>query len=190
MSNSRNIYPAGLKGSLIFVISYFIFLALWLGINSWYCLEITKIATFLTTKIEKVDLTSLEMKAGAIVAGLRPQRAGSPVLIFNYYLPGPCCFTAPITLALIAAFYPFMKNKLVCIEAVSILVAANILVIFCQEADQVSFGMMHLGYSPTSDFKDFFGNILSVSMTYMGTYLTPFLIGVVLYLKQGRALTE
>ena len=39
-----------------------------------------------------------------------------------------------------------------------------------------------LGYSPMSSFKDQFGHFLSVFMTFMGTYLTPFLIGVVIYL--------
>lgn len=153
-------------------------------INDRYCLEITKITTFLTTKIERVDLINIEMKSNVIEAVLRPQRPGASNLLYNYHLPGPVSFTVPVTLAIIAAFWPFMKRKLVCVGAIVILVIANTLVIFCHEADQVSFGMMHLGYSPMSSFKDYFGGILSVDMTYMGTYLTPFLIGVVLYLNQ------
>ncbi len=180
--NSRLI----LKASLIFVISYLMFLALWLRINDRYCMEITKIATFLTTKIERVDLINLEMKSNVIEAVLRPQRPGAPNLLYNYHLPGFVCFTVPITLAIIAAFYPFMKRKLVCLEALAILLIANTLVIFCHETDQVSYGMMKLGYSPMSDFKDQFGFILAGDMIYMGTYLTPFLIGVVLYLSVRR----
>ena len=181
MSNGRLV----LKASLIFVIAWLIFVALWVRINDRYCLEITKIATFLTTKIESVDLINIEIKSNAIEAVLRPQRPGASNLIYNYHLPGLCSFTGPITLAIIAAFWPYMRRKLVCIGAIAILLIANTLVIFCQEADQVSFGMMHLGYSPMSNFKDLFGGILSVDMAYMGTYLTPFLIGVVLYLRKN-----
>jgi hypothetical protein len=181
MSNSRPL----LKASLIFVISWLLFVALWVRINDRYCMELTKIATFLTTKVERVDLITLEMKSNTIVAELRPQRAGARILIYNYHLPGLLSFTAPLTLAMIAAFWPFMKRKLVCIEALVILLIANTLVIFCQEADQVSFGMMQLGYSPISSFTDHVGNILSLFMTFMGTYLTPFLIGVILYLRKN-----
>ena len=171
------------KALMIFVFSYMIFLVFWLPINDRYSLRITRIATYLTTKVEKVDLINLEMKDNVIAAVLRPRRPGARDLLYNDHLPGRCSFTVPVTLAIIAAFYPFMKRKIVCIGAIAILVIANVVVIFCHEVDQVSYGMMHLGYSQMSPFKDYLGGILSVDMTYMGTYLTPFLIGVVLYLR-------
>jgi hypothetical protein len=146
-------------------------------------MALTRVASYLTTTVAEVDFVKLEMKANTIEAELKPQRRNAGLIIFTTHLPTSYSSTVPITLAIIAALYPFIKRKIACAEAIAILLLVNVLVLFCKETGVVSLKMMQLGFYFASDLKRGFWNFLSVFMGTMETHLVPFLIGACLYMR-------
>ena len=123
-----------LKASLIFVVSYVIFLILWLGVKGYYGMAITTIASHAISLFKDVDIVSIMRNKDIVSVGFIPQKYGVTLLETTIDVPiSNYTFNAPLTLAIMAAFFPFLKRKWIYLEALLILVFVHFLFVFSLE---------------------------------------------------------
>lgn len=97
-----------LKASLIFVVSYLIFLVVWLGVKGYYGMAITTIASHAISLFKDVDIVSIIRNKDIVAVGFIPQKYGVTLLKTTIDVPiSNYTFNAPLTLAIMAAFFPF-----------------------------------------------------------------------------------
>jgi len=179
--------PSLLKSLLIFILSYLLFLLLWLLVKDYYAMPITSIASYLVILIKNVSINSIEMKEDLIAVGFIPHRYGllDNILIVidvkNVYT-----FNVPLTLAVMAAFYPYVHRKRVYLEVLLILVFIHILFVFTFEAQRLSYSMMDKGFEKMSGTKLSLWNFFHSFVGSMVIRFESFLIGVYLYFSRNR----
>ena len=107
--------PALLKAVLIFVLSYLIFLTLWLVVKGYYGTAITALASYAIALIKNLDIVEFVRNKDIITVGFIPKKYGITILKTGLDIPiSNYTFNAPLTLAIMAAFYPFLKRKWKC----------------------------------------------------------------------------
>ena len=179
--------PVALKAALIFVISYFVFLAIWLVIKSYYGLVISTIASYAITFVKNVDIVEIIRNKDIITVGFIPQKYGVTILKTAINIPtSNYAFNAPLTLAIMAAFYPFLKRKWIYLEAIVILVIVHFLFVFSLEGEKLTLYLTAQGYEKTGTVTQIFWEFLWGFIDNMVVRFEPFLIGAYLYFFRNR----
>lgn len=179
--------PALLKAALIFVVSYLIFLAVWLGIKGYYGMAITSIASYAITIIKNVDIVEFVKNKDIITVGFIPQKYGVTILKTGIDIPiSNYTFNVPLTFAIMAAFYPFLKRKWIYLEAVLILVVVHLLFVFSLEGQKLTAALETQGYEKSGTATHIFWEFLWGFVNNMVVRFEPFLIGAYLYFFRDR----
>ena len=176
-----------LKASLIFVVSYIIFLIIWLGIKGYYGMAITTIASHAITLFKDVDIVSILRNKDIISVGFIPQKYGVTILKTTIDVPiSNYTFNAPLSFAIMAAFYPFIKRKWIYLEALLILVAVHFLFVFSLEGEKLSAALETQGYAKGGAASQIFWEFLWGFIDNMVVRFEPFLIGAYLFFFRNR----
>jgi hypothetical protein len=176
-----------LKASLIFVAAYIISLVVWLGIKGYYGMAITTVASYAITILKDVDIVSILRQGDIISVGFIPQKYGVTILKTTIDIPiSNYTFNAPLTFAIMAAFYPFLKRRWIYLEAVLILIAVHLLFVFSLEGEKLSAALETQGYEKGGTTSQLFWEFLWGFINNMVVRFEPFLIGAYLYFFRNR----
>ncbi|NGZ61079.1 MAG: hypothetical protein CV081_11345 [Nitrospira sp. LK265] len=176
-----------IKASLIFIVAYIISLAVWLGVKAYYGMAITTIASHAITLIKNVDIVSILRNGDIISVGFIPQKYGVTIIKTTIDVPiSNYTFNAPLTFAIMAAFYPFLKRKWIYLEAILILVVVHFLFVFSMEGEKLSAALETQGYEKGGTASQVFWEFLWGFINNMVVRFEPFLIGAYLYFFRNR----
>lgn len=178
-----------IKAATIFLVAFVVVLIPWLSIfNSYYGIVIAKIATNLMTIIKDVDITEIVRNKDIISIGLIPANTGlSEVIKTTIDIPtSNYSFNIPLSLAIMAAFYPFIKSKWIYLEALAILVFVHILFVFSLEGYRLTQILTLHGYEDAGPVTQIFWEFLWGFVDNMVLRFEPFLIGAYLFFMRNR----
>lgn len=179
--------PALFKAALIFVISYLLFLAVWLVIKGYYGIVLTSVASYAIALIKNVDIVELVINGDIITVGFIPKKYGVTILKTGLDIPiSNYTFNAPLTFAIMAAFYPFVKRKWIYLEAVLILVIVHFLFVFSLEGQKLTAALESQGYEKSGTATHIFWEFLWGFVDNMVVRFEPFLIGAYLYFFRDK----
>ena len=176
-----------LKASLIFVAAYIVSLVAWLGIKGYYGMAITTIVSHAITLFKDVDIVSILRQGDIVSVGFIPQKYGVTILKTTIDVPiSNYTFNAPLTFAIMAAFYPFLRRKWIYLEALLILVAVHFLFVFSLEGEKLSGALETQGYAKGGTASQIFWEFLWGFINNMVVRFEPFLIGAYLFFFRSR----
>lgn len=123
----------------VFVISYIAFLFIWLQIKDPYGFLITTVASKAVTAVKDVRYEYLTEKEGIVEATFSPLRHGEDILIDIPVKTSSYTFNAPLTMAIMAGLYPYLRRRLQGYsEALLILFIIHLLYVFSLEANELT----------------------------------------------------
>ncbi len=179
-----------IKTAIIFIAAYALSLAIWLitPIEDYYGLVITKVASYFISMLKGLDITEIVKNKDIISVGFIPDKQGlTQIIKTTIDVPtGNYAFNVPLTLAIMAAFYPFIKNKWLYLEALLILVFVHFLFVFSLEGQKITAVLSDRGFEAASGFTIFFWEFLWGFVDNMVVRFEPFLIGAYLFLMRNR----
>ncbi len=124
-----------LKSALIFIAAYLVSLGLWLGIKNYYGMAVTTVASYATAIVKNVKIVEIKREKDIVTVGFIPKKYGVTILQTSINVPiSNYTFNAPLTFAIMAAFYPFLKRRRVYAEALLIMVVVHFLFRLLYEA--------------------------------------------------------
>lgn len=186
-----------LKASLIFIISFVIFLVIWTGIknydgvNGYYGTLITTVSSYAAAAVKNAQVVDITLDGDIVKVGFIPKKFGVAqvyktsidVPISNY------TFNVPLTLAIMAAFFPFLSTKRIYLEAILILIFVHVLFVFTLEGEKLTKAFVSQGYEKPSDTSQVFWEFLWGFLDNMVVRFEPFLIGAYLFFFRYRTVT-
>ena len=178
-----------IKATVIFVVSFIVFLIPWLFIiNSYYGMVIAKIASYFISIVKDLEITEIVRNKDIISVGLIPANAGlSQVVQTIIDIPtSNYAFNVPLSLAIMATFYPFIKSKWIYLEVLTILVFVHFLFVFSLEGEKLTQILTIHGYEEPSRVAQIFWEFLWGFVDNMVVRFEPFLIGAYLFFMRNR----
>lgn len=177
-----------LKSTLIFIVAYLISLGLWLGIKGYYGMAVTTIASHAAALVKNVKIVDIVREKDIVAVGFIPKKYGVTILKTTIKVPiSNYTFNAPLTFAIMAAFYPFLKRRRVYAEALLIMVVVHLLFVFSYEAHGLTSELEKQGYQKSSGAVHIFWEFLWGFINNMVVRFEPFLIGAYLYFFRDSA---
>lgn len=172
------------KAVCTFLISYLIFLILWIQIKDYYGRGVTFTASKLAAGIKDVKFEEMTEERDVIQATFSPLGRGSNILIDIPVKTSSYTFNAPLTLAIMAAMYQFIRRrKRAYGEALLILLSVHLLYVFSLEAKVLTDVLVDMGLEKASNPRIFFYQFLWSFTDNMAIRFEPFLIGVYMYIR-------
>jgi hypothetical protein len=188
--SQKKLLPKGviLKVGLIFIISFCVFLAGWLVVKGYYGEAITTVSSYAAAAVKNAQVVDITRDKDVIQVGFIPETFGVAqvyktsieVPVSNY------AFNVPLTLAIMAAFFPFLRSRRVYIEALIILVFVHFLFIFTLEGERLTGVFVSQGYEKESTVSNIFWQFSWGFLDNMVVRFEPFLIGAYLFFSRNR----
>lgn len=174
----------------IFILSYAIALGIWLLAGKYYGYMITYTAAQIIAPVKslKLDKVSFDEKDNEIIGTyFRTQRqfAKNIGLLQNVNY-GHFTFNVPLTIAILASFFPYLIKKRIYLEAVIILIAIHIIYVFSLEGYKLTEALIKARYEQIEithyrAWQYFEGFFKSMVLRF-----EPFLIGAYMYFSRNR----
>jgi hypothetical protein len=159
---------------------------LWLSVQQYYGKALTTVASYMVTAVKDVYVEQISSEKGNIMVSFVPQRHRTPVIIDVNVITANYTFNAPLTFAIMVAFYPFVRRKKIYFEVLVILTIVHLLYVFSAEGKIVTDTMISFGYEKSSTVKSIFWEFLSQFVDIMVKRFEPFLIGAYIYFSRER----
>ncbi len=177
-----------IKTAVIFVVAYIVSLLIWLLIKGYYGMTITTIASYLVSLLKGLDITEIVRNKDIISVGFITDKYGlTQVIKTTIDIPiSNYTFNAPLTFAIMAAFYPFIKRKWLYLEALIILVVVHFLFVFTLEGQKLTAVMAAQGIENPGSVTIIFWEFLWGFVDNMVVRFEPFLIGAYLFLLRNK----
>ena len=149
---------------------------------------IAKIASYCISIVKDVEITEIVRNKDIITVGIIPANTGlSQVIRTIIEIPtSNYSFNVPLSLAIMAAFYPFIKSKWIYLEALAILVFVHFLFVFSLEGEKLTQILTIHGYEDPSRVTQFFWEFLWGFVDNMVLRFEPFLVGAYLFFMRNR----
>ena len=180
-------FRPGLYALLIFLLSYFVFLLLWLQVKDVYGRGITYTASKAVTAVKEVRLMDLIKEGDIYTVVFMPLRHGADILIDIPVKTSSYTFNAPLTLAILSAMFLSIRKRLrAYLEAALMLIFIHLLYVFSLEAKEITDVFMGMGLSSPNILKTGFYQFLWSFIDNMVIRFEPFLIGFYIYLRYKR----
>ncbi len=188
--SQKKLLPKGaiLKAGLIFVISFCVFLGGWLVVKGYYGTVITTVSSYAAAAVKNAQVVDITRDKDVVKVGFIPKTYGVAqvyktsidVPVSNY------AFNVPLTLAIMAAFFPFLRSRRLYIEALVILVFVHFLFIFTLEGERLTGVFVSQGYEKESTISNIFWQFSWGFLDNMVVRFEPFLIGAYLFFFRNR----
>ncbi len=190
IQSQKKLLPKGaiLKAGLIFIISFCVFLGGWLVVKGYYGTAITTVSSYAAAAVKNAQVVDITRDKDVVKVGFIPKTYGVAqvyktsidVPVSNY------AFNVPLTLAIMAAFFPFLRSRRVYIEALVILVFVHFLFIFTLEGERLTGVFVSQGYEKESTISNIFWQFSWGFLDNMVVRFEPFLIGAYLFFFRNR----
>lgn len=190
----------------LFFLAFLIFLRFWVEIKDNYGILVVKIASNLVALIKEVNVESIE-KAGQFIEvkftkTIKPNAEyryrGDDIIKISTFSNGneryylvlntsvnyfSLTFNSPLTIALMVAYYPFLKKKDIYIEVVLLLITVHFLYAFSQLYKHLSLELAARKHEEEIFLNTYFW-IYFASFTHkLLLRFEPFLLGFYIYLR-------
>jgi hypothetical protein len=176
-----------LRTVLIFLISYFFFLILWIQVKDNYGYAVTYIASKLMTLIKDVRFEEMRKEKPMILATFSPVGQMTNLLIDIPVKTSSYTFNAPLTFGIMAALFPFIKRRgRAYAEALLILFGVHLLYVFSLEANSLTTVFIDKGLDVVSEPRLFAYQFLWEFTNNMVIRFEPFLIGFYMFIRFRR----
>lgn len=174
-----------LRTALVFLISYIVFLILWIQVKDYYGYAVTYVGSKLVMFVKDVKLEEMTEEGKDILqATFSPLRHNADILIDLPIKTSSYTFNAPLTLAIMAGLYPFLKRRRrAYAEALLILLGVHLLYVFSLEAENLTMIFIDRHLEPLSKPKIFLYQFLWQFTDNMVIRFEPFLIGFYMFLR-------
>ncbi len=170
----------------IFLVSYVIFLFLWIQVKDSYGTAVTVTASKLLSLVKNVAFEERTRNGDIIEATFAPS-SQRDLLIDIPVRTSSYTFNAPLTFSFMTALYPFIRRrKRAYTEAVLILLAVHLLYVFSLESKTLTEVLIQRGIEKESAPQLFFGQFLWSFTDNMVIRFEPFLIGLYTFIRFGR----
>lgn len=174
-----------LRAVLIFIVSYALFLIVWIQVKDFYGTAVTVTASKLLTLVKDVSYEGVTRAGDAIEVTFSPFRrrdmlVNIPVNISSY------TFNAPLTFSLMAALWLFIRKKgKAYSEALLILLGVHLLYVFSLESEMLRETLIQQGVDKQSTLRLVFSQFLWSFTDNMVIRFEPFLIGFYMFIRFG-----
>lgn len=170
---------------VIFLACYLTSLVLWVKVQDHYGKGLLFVASHLTAQVKDVEFRDILPKDGNKYGALfNISRDGKGFLTFITFDFALFTYNAPLTFAIMAALFLFIKNHMrAYAEVLIILVATHIFYIFLSEAGRISTLLDQHKLESSSEVGLFIWQYLWGFIDAMFIRFEPFLIGIYLFLR-------
>jgi hypothetical protein len=180
--------------SLVFIAAFVLSLALWLFVGKYYGYVITSISAHAIAPVKnlQLDLVKFDTKnKNNISTFFRTQKklTKNVGLLQNVNF-GHFTFNVPLTVGILAAFFPFIRKKRVYIEVAVLVITIHILYVFFLEGLKLSEALLRSGFEKPNEAKLVFWQFSEGFLKSMVLRFEPFLIGAYLYFSRTRGLEK
>ena len=183
-----------IKLSLVFIATFVLTLSLWLFVGKYYGYVITSISAHAIAPVKNLQLDLVKFDPtdkNNISTFFRTQK----VLTKNVGLRqnvnyAHFTFNVPLTVGIIAAFFPFIRKKRVFIEIIVLLISIHILYVFFLEGLKLSEALQNFKYEKPNEANLKFWQFSEGFLKSMVLRFEPFLIGAYLYFSRTRGLEK
>jgi len=189
--DNLNLKKKILYGVVIFIISYPLFLAAWIHIKPYYGKVLGAAGVRLSALTTGVKLKTIKTGKDKTDARLEKpiltDRGLADVQIRLYFSTSSYSFNVPLTLALLAALYPFTRWKFKNIaEALILLASVHLLYIYSYSTYQTLVTVAKYGGQQIGLGKQLFWEFLWSFVDNMVIRFEPFLIAFYLWARSGH----
>jgi hypothetical protein len=168
---------------LIFAVSYFFALMLWIQIKAGYCYMTALMTSKLVAGIKNAKVEDIEVVKGAVEVTFRPIQQATQSFV-RVQIQTNYTFNAPLTIAIMASLFLFIKRrKRAYAEALCILLSVHLLYVFSLEMTHVTDAFMKSGIEKINKPVAYFYQFLWVFTRSMIIRFEPFLIGFYIYMR-------
>jgi len=172
-----------LKTVLTFLVSYLLFLILWIAVKDSYARGIIFTASKVVAGMKDTTFEEMTEERDIIQATFSPLARGSDVLIDIPVKTSSYTFNAPLTFAIMAAMYRFIRKKRAYGEALLILLSVHLLYVFSLEAKVLTDVLVDRGLEKAGNLRIFFYQFLWSFTENMVIRFEPFLIGFYMFIR-------
>jgi hypothetical protein len=172
-----------LKTVIIFFIAYLLFLILWVGVKDYYGKGVTFTASKLAAAIKNITFEEMTEERDVIQATFSPHGRNSNILIDIPVKTSSYTFNAPLTFAIMAAMYQFIRKKRAYGEALLILLSVHLLYVFSLEVKLLTDVLIERGLEKANYPRIFFYQFLWGFTDNMVIRFEPFLIGFYMFIR-------
>jgi len=173
---------------LLFLVSYFIFLLLWIQVKDHYGYAVTSVVSELIPLIQNVRFEEMRTEKGLIVVTFsRPIKRQGDLLMDILVKTSSYTFNAPLTFGIMAALFPIIRNRWrAYLEALAILFGVHFLYVFSLESNQLTTFLMQRGLEAVSRVRLYGYQFLWQFTDNMVIRFEPFLIGFYMFIRFRR----
>ncbi len=185
---------------MIFIFALILFLFVWMKIGDYYGLAVTGVGAWTAAFFKEVSVVKQEQSGKYAIIGFLKKKtvSGADVSINKNKDNGKTddyillqarinlfyfTFNTPLTLALIAAFYPFLSKKTVSLDVLLMLIFIHMAYTFSMIYKELTLQLETFGYEEISFTKVLLWRSLSGFLHKMVLRFEPFLLGLYMYLK-------
>jgi len=177
-----------LPGAALFLISYPIFLVLWIQVKPYYGYGLTQVAAGIaavTAGLDVEDVRHGKEKAAVTFTDHIMTEEGLKEAFFDLKIAvSDYSFNVPLTFALVAGLFPFFRwRKRTLLEACFILIVIHFSYIYFFCILQLFYKMTQAGIRTTSKPVQFFLQFMWAFTDNMVIRFEPFLVAVYLWLR-------
>lgn len=173
-----------LRTTLIFIISYVIFLILWIQLKDYYGYGMTMTASRAVAYMKDVEIEAIHRNSERIQVTFVPHRINKDILIDVPVKTNTYTFNAPLTFSIMAALFPFIRKRpRAYTEALLLLLAVHLLFIVTFELKEITDIMTHMKLVSPNQTKIFFYQFLWGFTDNMVIRFEPFLIGFYVFAR-------
>ena len=173
-----------LKTALIFLISYFVFLILWIQVKDSYGYGMTMIASKITASMKELEIDAVDPNTERVQVTFSPHRINRDILIDIPVRTNTYTFNSPLTFAIMASLYPFIRKRpRAYAEALVLLFFVHLLFIFTYELKELTNVLTSMKMKTDNSVTKFIYEFLWGFTDNMVIRFEPFLIGFYLFAR-------
>jgi hypothetical protein len=173
-----------LKTVLIFIISYFVFLILWIQVKDYYGYGMTLTASRVIAGIKDLEIDAVDQDDERVQVTFTPYKINRDILIDIPVKTNTYTFNSPLTLAIMSSLFLFIRKRLRAYgEALLLLLIVHLLFITTFEMKELTTVLMNMKLQTVSQSRIFIYQFLWSFTDNMVIRFEPFLIGFYLFVR-------
>ena len=173
-----------LKTVLIFIISYFVFLMLWIQVKDYYGYGMTMTGSKVIAGIKDLEIDAVDQNDERVQVTFTPYKINRDILIDIPVKTNTYTFNSPLTLAIMSSLFLFIRKRLRAYgEALLLLLIVHLLFITTFEMKELTTVLMNMKLQTVSQSRIFIYQFLWSFTDNMVIRFEPFLIGFYLFVR-------
>jgi hypothetical protein len=173
-----------LKTVLIFIISYCVFLILWIQVKDYYGYGMTLTASRVIAGIKDLEIDAVDQDDERVQVTFTPYKINRDILIDIPVRTNTYTFNSPLTLAIMSSLFLFIRKRLRAYgEALLLLLIVHLLFITTFEMKELTTVLMNMKLQTVSQSRIFIYQFLWSFTDNMVIRFEPFLIGFYLFVR-------